>query len=157
MTERKNMSAVEYLMQIPKADALVRKLETRVRNLRTLATDNAHHMNGPIGHGQTDYDRTGTLMAEICDAEEELADARSADAEIREAVGKMICRIDDENVQTLMMMRYIQGMKWGDIAAEMAYSEQWIYTLRIKGIQEIERLLLDEMPYNQDELPEENS
>ncbi len=32
-------------------------------------------------------------------------------------------------------------MKWGDIAAEMAYSGQWIYTLRTKGIQGIERLL----------------
>ena len=74
MTERKNMSAVEYLMQIPKADALVRKLETRVNNLRMLATDNARYLNGPIGHGQPDYDKTGTLMAEICDAEEELAE-----------------------------------------------------------------------------------
>ena len=141
MTERKNMSAVEYLMQIPKADAKVRKLETRVRNLRTLATDNAHHMNGPIGHGQPDYDKTGTLMAEICDAEEELAEARSVDFRIREEVGKTICRIENRDAQDVIFMRYMKGMKWDEIAAEKMFSVQRVYQLRRIGIEEMERIL----------------
>ena len=122
MTERKNMSAVEYLMQIPKADALVRKLETRVNNLRMLATDNARYLNGPIGHGQPDYDKTGTLMAEICDAEEELAESRSADFRIREEVGRTICRIENRDAQDVIFMRYMKGMKWDEIAAQTIFS-----------------------------------
>lgn len=141
MTERKNMSAVEYLMQIPKADALVRKLETRVNNLRMLATDNARYLNGPIGHGQTDYDRTGTLMAEICDAEEELAEARSVDFRIREEVGKTICRIENRDAQDVIFMRYMKGMKWDEIAAEKIFSVQRVYQLRRIGINEMERIL----------------
>ena len=141
MTERKNMSAVEYLMQIPKADALVRKLETRVNNLRMLATDNARYLNGPIGHGQPDYDKTGTLMAEICDAEEELAEARSVDFRIREEVGKTICRIENRDAQDVIFMRYMKGMKWDEIAAEKIFSVQRVYQLRRMGIREIERII----------------
>ena len=141
MTERKNMSAVEYLMQIPKADALVRKLETRVNNLRMLATDNARYLNGPIGHGQPDYDKTGTLMAEICDAEEELAEARSVDFIIREEVGKTICRIENRDAQDVIFMRYMKGMKWDEIAAQKIFSVQRVYQLRRMGIREIERII----------------
>ena len=138
MMEKRMMSAVEYLNQIQKADALVRKLETRVSNLRTLATDNAQHMNGPIGHGQVDYDKTGTLMAEICDAEEELADARSADYRIREEVGRTICRIENRDAQDVIFMRYMKGMKWEKIAAEKMFSIQRVYQLRRIGIDEVE-------------------
>ncbi|MBR2602193.1 MAG: hypothetical protein IKE08_05820 [Clostridia bacterium] len=141
MTERKNMSAVEYLMQIPKADALVRKLETRVNNLRMLATDNARYLNGPIGHGQPDYDKTGTLMAEICDAEEELAEARSVEFRIREEVGKTICRIENRDAQDVIFMRYMKGMKWDEIAAQKIFSVQRVYQLRRIGIREAERII----------------
>ena len=141
MTERKNMSAVEYLMRIPKADALVRKLETRVNNLRMLATDNARYLNGPIGHGQPDYDKTGTLMAEICDAEEELAEARSVDFRIREEVGKTICRIENRDAQDVIFMRYMKGMKWDEIAAQKIFSVQRVYQLRRRGIEDVEMMI----------------
>ncbi len=140
MTERKKMNAVEYLMQIPEADAKVRKLETRVNNLRMLATDNARYLNGPIGHGQPDYDRTGTLTAEICDAEEELAEARSAAFRIREEVGRTICRIENRDAQDVIFMRYVKGMKWENIARETMFSVQRVYQLRRIGIAEIERI-----------------
>ena len=141
MMEKKTMNAVEYLNQIPEADAKVRKLRARVENLEALATDIARHMNGPIGHGQADSDKTGTLAAEICDAKQELEEAEAAAGEIREKIGNMICQIEDGKITKIMLKRFLQGMKWKKIAKEMMYSEQWIYELRLKGIQEIERML----------------
>ncbi len=141
MKERKIMSAEEYLRQITEADERVWKLETRVNNLRTLATDNAQYLNGPIGHGQTDYDKTGTLMAEICDAEQELAEARNADFRIREEVGRTICRIENTDAQDVIFMRYMKGMKWDEIAAEKIFSVQRVYQLRRIGIEEMGRVI----------------
>ena len=134
-------SAEEFLRRIPAAETAVQKLETRLFHLRMLATDNAHHMNGPIGHGQADHDKIGTLAAEIADTERELDEARETAARIREEVGRMICRIEDEKIQRVMMKRYIQGMKWDEIMVDMRYSRQWVYELRTKGIEEIERLI----------------
>ena len=134
-------SAAEFLRQISDAEATVHKLETRLFHLRMLATDNAHHMNGPVGHGQADQDKTGTLAAEICDTEQELRKAQESAVRIREEVGRMICRIEDEKIQKVMMKRYIQGMKWSEIAGDMMYSEQWIYELGTRGIEEMERLI----------------
>ena len=138
------MNAEAYLQQISDAEEKVQKLESRLFHLRMLATDNARHMNGPVGHGQGNPDKTGTLVAEIADTERELEEARSAAALIREEVGRVICRIEDEKVQTVMMKRYIQGMKWDEIVEDMRYSEQWIFKLRTKGIEEIGRLIGEE-------------
>ena len=141
MMEKKMQNGVEYLNQISKAEERVRKLEVRVRNLRTLVTDNAHHMNRPTGHGQVDYDRTGTLMAEICDAERELSEARNAATAIREEVGRTITRIDNEDAQDVIFMRYGKGMKWEEIAAAKMFSIQRVYQLRKSGIEEVERMV----------------
>ncbi len=141
MMENRMMSGVEYLNQIPEADARVRKLRARVENLEALATDIARHMNGPIGHGQADADKTGALAAEICDAKQELEEAEAAAREIREKIGNMICQIEDGKITKIMLKRFLKGMKWKEVAKEMMYSEQWIYELRLKGIQEIERML----------------
>ena len=143
MTEERRMNGVEFLNQIPQADAKVKKMRARVESLEALATDIARHMNGPIGHGQADADKIGTLAAEICDAKQELAEAEEAAGEIRERIGRMICQIEDERITKIMMKRFLHGMKWKEIAADLRYSEQWIYTLRVRGITEIEMLLSD--------------
>ncbi len=144
MKENRMMSGVEYLNQIPEADARVRKMQARVKNLEALATDIARHMNGPIGHGQADADKTGTLAAEICDAKQELEEARKTATEIREEVGKVICQIEDELLQTIMLKRFVDGKKWKEIAADIMYSEPWLYVLRRKGIAEIDRLIQED-------------
>ena len=141
MMKNSIQSGVEYLRQIQEADARVKKLEARVRNLRALATDNTYHMDEPIRHVLRDYDRTGTLMAEICDAEQELAEARNAAAEIRAEAGWTICRIEDPDAQDVIFMRYVKGMKCEEIAAGKMFSIQRVYQLRRKGITEVERII----------------
>ena len=81
-----------------------------------------------------------TLMAEICDAEEKLAEARSAAYRIREEVGRTICRIENGDAQDVIFMRYVKGMKWENIAREKMFSVQRVYQLRRIGIGEIERI-----------------
>ena len=140
MMEKKILNAVEYLNQIQEADRKVRKLERQIQNLEMLATDIAHHMNGPIGHGQVDYDKTGMLTAEICDAKQELEEARKASAEIREEVGGTINRIENEDAKDVLMLRYLKGMKYDQIAEKLSFSVRRVYQLRKKGIREIERI-----------------
>ena len=140
MTEKKMLSAVEYLNQIQKAKARVRKLRARIRNLEAMTTDNAYHLTGPIGHGQTDRDKTGTLIAEKCDAEKELAEAEKAAAQILDEIGTVISRIGNQNAQDVIRLRYVDGKKYDDIAAETMFSVPRVYQLRRSGIEEVERI-----------------
>ena len=61
--------ALEYLGQVRKADDRVKGLETRLENLRMMATDTANHMAEGSVNGGSDKDRTGRIMAEIDEME----------------------------------------------------------------------------------------
>ena len=141
MTEKKTMTAVEYLNQIPEAKARVRKLKARIMNLEAMATDASYHMNGPIGHGHVDEDRTGMLIAEKCDAEKELAEAEKIAAKILNEVGTVISRIEDQDAQDVIRLRYVDEMQYDDIAEKKVFSIQRIYQLRKTGIEEVEKMI----------------
>ncbi len=143
MMEKKMLSAVEYLNQIQEAKVRVRKLKARILNLEAMVTDDAYHLNGPIGKGQVDRDKTGTLIAAKCDAEQELAEADRAAAQILDEVGMAISRIENPDAQDVIKMRYVDGMKYDEIASEKKYSVQRIYQLRRSGIEEVERMELE--------------
>ena len=138
MMEKKMMSGVEYLNQIPQAKARVRKLKARIQSLEAMITDDAYHLSGPIGHDQADQDRCGTLIAEKCDAEKELAEAEEAAAWILDEVGTAISRIQNQNAQDVIRLRYVDGMKYDDIAMKLMYSIPRVYQLRRKGIEEVD-------------------
>ena len=109
MTEKKMMSGMEYLNQIQEAKARVRKLCDKIRNLEAMATDDAYHLTGPIGHGQTDRDKTGTLIAKKCDAERELEEAEKVEIIKAEALfgeGRIEPRSDERNVECLAVIGY---------------------------------------------------
>ena len=141
MMEKKILSGVEYLNQIQEAKARVRKLKARIQNLEAMVTDNAYHMNGPIGHGQVDQDKTGTLIAAKCDAEHELAEAEKAAAEVLDEVGTVISRIENPDTQDVIKMRYVDGMKYDEIATGKKFSIQRVFQLRRIGIEEVERII----------------
>ena len=141
MMEKKMMSGMEFLNQIQEAKARVRNLRARIRNLEAMATDDAYHLTGPIGCGQTDRDRTGTLIAEKCDAEKELAEAKKAAAEILDEVGTVISRIGNPDAQDVIRLRYVDGKKYNDIAVETMFSVPRVYQLRRTGIAEVETLI----------------
>jgi len=141
MMEKKMLTGVEYLNQIQEAKARVRKLKARILNLEAMVTDNAYHLNGPIGRGQVDRDKTGTLIAAKCDAEQELVEAEKAAAQILDEVGMAISRIENPDAQDVIRMRYVDGMKYDDIAAEKKYSVQRVYQLRRRGIEDVEMMI----------------
>ena len=145
MMEKKMMSGVEYLNQIQQAKARVRKLKARIRNLEAMITDDAYHLSRPIGKGLTDQDRIGTLITEKCDAEKELAEAEKAAAVILDEVGTAISRIQNQNAQDIIRMRYVDGMEYEDIATQMMFSVSRVYQLRRKGIEEVDFMPLQSM------------
>ena len=61
-----------------------------------------------------------------------LKDYESQVKEISEACMKI-----DPVYRELIMLRYIEGCSWSDIALKMMYSESYLYELNRKAIQEI--------------------
>ena len=142
MTEETGMNGVAYLTRIARAEARVRKLENRAAHLEALATDISQHLTGqPVRHGQAEADRTGRLAAEISDTKQEAEEAREEAGRIREEVSMAILRIENPGAQEVLMLRYVHGMSYPEIATALNYSESWVYQARRAGIREIEEMI----------------
>ena len=91
-----------------------------------------------------DYSRSITQGGEpqtLLDAVARLVDL---DAKIAEEIMKYTAAVDeitaaikcveDERLQTLLYLRYVELKKWHEIAAEMDKTERWIYKLSEKSL-----------------------
>ena len=52
-------------------------------------------------------------------------------------VSSAICRVSDRNCRILLVMRYLQGKSWQEVADEMHLSERHVYRLRKKALKEL--------------------
>ena len=73
----------------------------------------------------------------IVELEEELKDLKAkrdkAIVEVREIINKL----EDENLIKLMELRYVDCLKWEDIAEIMGYSDKHIFYVRNKALKKI--------------------
>jgi len=135
------MTAKEYLDQVKRADRLLASLRLRAENLRMLLTDTAVHITGMARGHSTDEQRYETLHAEIDEAERKISEAEAAAEEIRAEVGMMLCRIWDPIMQKVLIMHYLDGKRWAEVAGEIGYSLQQTNRYKNAGLKELEAIL----------------
>ena len=81
--------------------------------------------------------RTEILAVKISDAERELERLREEETEtILNLAIRISERVKATNTQKILILRYIEGLKFAEIAAAMNYSEEAIYYLHRRGVKE---------------------
>lgn len=73
----------------------------------------------------------------IVELEEEIKDLKVKRDKAIFEVRKIINKLEDENLVKLLELRYVDCMKWGDIAEIMGYSDKHIFYIRNKALKKI--------------------
>ena len=133
------MTAREYLERVREAEARAERLRQRAENLRMLLTDTAMHLRDVPESRGTDLQRNEAIYAEIDALERESREAEEEAQAIRAEVGLAICRIEDPVIQRVLMMRYLEGMKWREVAAKIGCCIAQVYRYRDIGYAELEK------------------
>ena len=55
-----------------------------------------------------------------------------------ESISDRIRRVEDDNQRALLIYRYIKGMRWEEVAAEMGYTWSWTHKLHSRALDAIE-------------------
>jgi len=142
MSEMEYPAAREYLNQVRRAKRRVERLRWRMTNLRMLLTDTAVHPANVPRTGSGDLQKHETIQAEIDELEREIATAEKREREIREEVGITICRLEDPMVQRVMILRYLDGECWKDVAQKTNYGLSQTFRFNEIGLSELEKLLV---------------
>ena len=88
-----------------------------------------------------DLQKHETLHAEIDELEREIKDAEVSAAEIRGEVGMTVCRISDPICQRVLILHYLDGMRWKDVAQQIEYSVSRAHQSKDAALKELDQIL----------------
>ena len=85
------------------------------------------------------HDFMAEAAANIADAENALAFAeRNATAAMNDII-QLILSVDDDKLQSLLLLRYIQGEQWDTIAHALHYERRQIHRMHGQALEQINR------------------
>ena len=79
-------------------------------------------------------------MLDITEAEAALEEKVKRLAETEFEILAMICSLSETKGQTILQMRYLEDMKWGEIANQLILSKPYIYEIHREALEEFERI-----------------
>ena len=135
------IDAKEYLKQIARDNAVIENKLAEIRQLESLATNISSVVSDTPVQSSGSHDRVGKLAADIADKKAELQLFVNELIDKRNERIKLIEQLEDRLEYTVLYKRYMQQMKFEDIADEEYYSKRWIVTVHANGIKNLQTIL----------------
>lgn len=134
-TEQKSENDIkkEYLWQYRKALLKEKAIEEEIYQLRLDKVAPSLIQDGmPHGSGGSDLSGYAAKMDELF---RELKEQMEKRIDLRLQISRKIEAMPDETESLLLRYRYIQGLKWEDIALRMDYSWRGVHKVHARALQ----------------------
>lgn len=131
------MTAKEELLQLRTLQAEMRDQSETAAALWARATSVTQHISDMPGGGPRQD--MGDIVAAMADMERELKDRLTELARLQMDIMARICSIEDGRYRRLLVLRYVEGLSWEDVAERMSYSIQRVYQIHGQALMEYDR------------------
>jgi hypothetical protein len=84
-----------------------------------------------------DGDKIQQAVDKLCELDGEINAKIDAYVDMREEIERTIKTVGDERIETVLRYRYIDGMKWEQIAVKANYDYRWVLRLHGIGLQKV--------------------
>ena len=119
-----------YLSRYRNLQLKCRTLEDTIRDLRERAESITINLDpNKVQSSSKIHDPIAEAAASIADTERLLAEARAESELVMNRITQAILTVSNDQLQTLLVLRYIKGLSWETIAEQMSYSVRQIYNL----------------------------
>lgn len=134
--------AKSYLLRYSSLCAKCRALEMSIQSLRERAESITINLDPDKVKGSPKiHDPIAEAAASIADTERLLAESRAESIRTMNEITRTIHDVTDDKLQTLLILRYIEGLTWEAVAREMMYEERQIYRLHGIALQQVNFIL----------------
>lgn len=135
------MDPKEYLRQYEEMILKIKRIESSIQQLSDAATSITAACEGDRVQSSGTKDRTGNLVAMICDKKDEKLELIEDALNIMHEIEDVINQIEEEKQRAILHLRYIGLLKWEDIARTMNYEVSWIYTIHGKALRQVGNII----------------
>ncbi len=132
MTEKElSQQAKKYLSQAQKTDRLINRLLSTVAMLCSGLTSQSYELRPDKVQSSGPKDTLAETFAKIDELERQINQNIDDLVEWKKEAYERISRISDQDQQNVLIAKYIQGMKWEQVAVEINLSTRQV--TRIHG------------------------
>ena len=124
-----SMTPREYLSQVFRLEKKIKAKEIKSAEFESLAEGIAAPGNDGVNvsHSKNTEAPFTYWIAKKTEADEQIRDLREKQNVLKSEIMNAIEKIDDEVLQSLLVMRYLDFMTWEDVAAELSVSIATVY------------------------------
>lgn len=135
------MTAVKFLEQIERADALIDSKLSELYRLRCLATSVTVPTDREAVQTSGVSDKVGSIVAKIIDLENEIDDMIDQYIDTRNKCIGVIEMLTNPLQYKIIHMHYVQYKTYAEIEEELNYSHTWVMEVRRDALKNIEAII----------------
>lgn len=129
----------EYLREVRHRYQYAQTLCQRAERYREMATRATGRMDALRLSGTSRRSKVEDNVLALVDVHRELKEEIDALMQETKKAEKLIAKLKDSKLRTVLHMRYLCGMTWEEIAEKMQYTLRWTHQLHRKAIHQLEQ------------------
>lgn len=130
-----NKEKISYLKQYRSLSMEIDQISEELQRWQDLATRiSPSYSDMPHGGGS---DKVQTAAVEVAELTDKLNRKLHQAIMVQENIKKLLESLDDIKLRQLMSYRYINGMRWEEIAVRMDFNYRWVLRLHRKALNQI--------------------
>nr|DAU78537.1 MAG TPA: Protein of unknown function (DUF1492) [Caudoviricetes sp.] len=133
------MTAKEYLNQLMSIEKLIQLKTTERERLMALATKVTSALNDCKVETSPDNTKTQNIIIKMAELREEIEEQASRYTSLYRKIEEEIDDIEDDRYKILLIMRYMKGASFSDIADKLGYEKRWTLVLHKRALQDFEK------------------
>ena len=134
------MTAKEYLSQLINLERLIEAKRLECERLDTMSKKVSSTLSDCKVDTSNDNDKTAVIIIQVIELKKDIREQMKVYLELQVKISKEIDAIEDMRYRCLLIMRYITGLKLGEISEKMNYGTRWVLILHREALKEFDRL-----------------
>ena len=133
------MTAKEYLNQLISIEKLIQVKTTERERLMALATKVTSALNDCKVETSPDNTKTQNIIIKMAELREEIEEQASRYTSLYHKIEEEIDSMEDDRYRSLLIMRYMKGASFSDIADKLGYEKRWTLVLHKRALKDFEK------------------
>ena len=133
------MTAKEYLRQLLSIERLIQVKTTERERLMALATKVTSVLSDCKVETSPDNTKTQNIIIKMAELREEIEEQTSRYTSLYHKIEEEIDSMEDDRYRILLIMRYMKGASFSDIADKLGYEKRWTLVSHKRALQDFEK------------------
>lgn len=134
------MTTKEYLSQLINLERLIEAKRLECERLDAMSKKVSSTLSDCKVESSHDNDKMAVIVIHVIELKKDISEHMKTYAELQKRISKEIDAIEDMRYRSLLIMRYITGLKFGEISEKMNYGPRWVLILHREALKEFDRL-----------------